>query len=70
MKLSHWELCSESSTNSELHNLQEVRANLSKCLDALPEDDVTRTTMAMALSFVQLAIDVLTRFQAERSASA
>jgi hypothetical protein len=47
--------CSEDSIGSELHNLREVRANLIECLDVLPEDDVARIKMDMALSFVQLA---------------
>ena len=62
--------CSEDSIGSELHNLQEVRANLIECLDVLPEDDVARIKMDMALSFVQLAIDALSSFQAERSGPA
>ena len=59
--------CSEDSIGSELHNLREVRANLIECLDVLPEDDVARIKMDMALSFVQLAIDALSSFQAERT---
>ncbi len=62
--------CSEDSIGSELHNLQEVRANLLECLDVLPEDDVGRIKMDMALSFVQLAIDALSSFQAERAVPA
>ena len=62
--------CSEDSIGSELHNRQEVRANLIECLDVLPEDDVARIKMDMALSFVQLAIDALSRFQAERAGPA
>ena len=62
--------CSEDSIGSELHNLQEVRANLIECLDVLPEDDVARIKMDMALSFVSLAIDALSSFQAERAGPA
>ena len=62
--------CSEDSIGSELHNLQEVRANLIECLEVLPEDDVARIKMDMALSFVQLAIDALSNFQAERAGPA
>jgi hypothetical protein len=61
--------CSEDSIASELHNLQEVRANLIECSDVLPEDDVGRIQMDMALSFVQLAIDALSRFQDKRAGS-
>jgi hypothetical protein len=62
--------CSEDSIGSELHNLREVRANLIECLDVLPEDAVTHIKMAAALSFVQLAIDALSTFQAGRAVSA
>jgi hypothetical protein len=62
--------CSEDSIGSELHNLREVRANLIECLDVLPEDDVARIKIDMALSFVQLAIDALSSFHAERAGSA
>ena len=62
--------CSEASIDSELHNLREVRANLSECLDVLPGDDVAHFKLAMALSFVQMAIEALSSFQAERAASA
>lgn len=70
MKSANWAPCSEVSLDSELRNLREIRTNLSECIDSLPEDDVGRSKMAMALSFVQMAIDALTSFQAERVASA
>jgi len=59
MKSANWEPWSEVSINSELNHLREVRAYLSECIDALPEDDA-RNKMAMALSFVQMAIGALT----------
>jgi hypothetical protein len=59
--------CSKDSIGSELHNLRGVRANLIKCRDilraVLPEDDVARIKMDMALSFLQLAMDVLSSFR-------
>jgi hypothetical protein len=67
MKSANWEPCSETSINCELNHLREVRTSLSKCIDVLPEDDA-RTKMAMALSFVQMAMDALTSFQAEQVA--
>jgi hypothetical protein len=70
VKSANWAPCSEVSLDSELRNLREIRTNLSECIDSLPEDDVGRNKMAMALSFVQMAIDALTSFQAERAASA
>jgi hypothetical protein len=69
MKCAHWEPCSEVSINSELNNLREVGTNLNECLDSLPKD-VRRTKLTVALSFVQMAIDALTTFQAERATSA
>jgi hypothetical protein len=60
--------CSETAVASELDHLREVRAKLSECLDVLPEDDIERTKVAMALSFVQLAFDALTSFQGGRAA--
>jgi hypothetical protein len=60
--------CSEASIDSELHNLREVRAKLSECAAVLREGDVGRTQMAMALSFVQMAIDALNKFRSERAA--
>jgi hypothetical protein len=62
--------CSEDFIDSELHDLREVRANLVECRGVLPEDDAARIQMDMALSFVQLAIDALSRFQAETAGSA
>jgi hypothetical protein len=61
--------CSEDSISSDLHNLREVRANLIQCRDVLSEDDIARIKMDMALSFVQLAIDALSNFQADRAGS-
>jgi hypothetical protein len=69
MKSAHWEPCSEVSINSELRNLREVRTNLIECLDSMPKDN-RRTKLTVALSFVQMAIDALTTFRAERSTSA
>ena len=69
MKSARWEPCSEVSIKSELHNLREVRTNLTECLDSLPKD-VRRTKLTVALSFVQMAIDALTTFQAGRTTSA
>ena len=66
MRSARWEPCSEVSINSELDNLREVRANLSECLNAMPENDSVRPRMAMALSFVEMAIDALNSFQAEQ----
>jgi len=65
MKSANRESCSEASINCELNRLREVRSSLSNCIDALPEDDA-RTKMAMALSFVQMAMDALASFQAQQ----
>jgi len=65
MKSANWEPCSETSINCELNHLREVRTSLSRCIDALPEDDA-RTKMALALSFVQMAMDSLASFQAQQ----
>jgi hypothetical protein len=65
MKSANWESCSEASINCELNRLREVRSSLNNCIDALPEDDA-RTKMALALSFVQMAMDSLASFQAEQ----
>ena len=54
----------DESINSELNRLREIRASLSECIDALPEDDA-RNKMSMALSFVQMAIGALTILQAK-----
>jgi hypothetical protein len=70
LKSANWSACSEVSLDSELRNLREIRTNLSECIDSLSEDDVGRNKMAVALSFVQMAIDALSSFQAERAASA
>jgi hypothetical protein len=67
MRSVNWDSCSEASINCELKRLREVRNNLSQCIDALPEDD-RRSKMAMALSFVQMAMDALASFQAEQVA--
>ena len=67
MRSVNWDSCSEASTNCELNRLREVRRNLSQCIDVLPEDDA-RAEMAMALSFVQMAIDALASFQAQQVA--
>jgi hypothetical protein len=69
MKNAHWEPCSEASINSESNHLQEVRANLSECVAVLSEDGA-RTQMAVALSFVQMAIDTLATFQAKETVAA
>jgi hypothetical protein len=69
MKSANWEPCSAVSINSELHNLREVRTNLIECLDSMPKDN-RRTKLTVALSFVQMAIDALTTFPAERATSA
>ena len=65
MKSANRESCSEASINCELNHLREVRTSLSRCIDVLPEDDA-RTKMALALSFVQMAMDSLASFQAEQ----
>lgn len=67
MRSVNWDSCSEASINCELNRLREVRSNLSQCIDVLPEDDA-RTEMAMALFFVQMAMDALVSFQAEQVA--
>ncbi len=67
MKTTQCEPCSEASLNSELNHLREIRTNLSRYIDVLPEDD-SRTKMAAALSFIQMAIDALTSFQADQVA--
>jgi hypothetical protein len=59
--------CSDAVIDSDLHKLQEVRLKLSECLSVLRADDVGRTQIAMALSFVQLAIDALMKFKFERA---
>jgi hypothetical protein len=60
--------CSEAAVASELDHLREVRTKLGECLAVLRGGDVGRTQMAMALSFVQMAIDALSKFQSERAA--
>ena len=65
MKSANRESCSEASINCELNRLREVRASLNNCIDALPEDDA-RNKMLMALSYVQMAMDALSSFQAEQ----
>jgi hypothetical protein len=60
--------CSEGAIDSGLHKLQEVRGIVSECLSALRADDVGRTQIAMALSFVQMAIDALGKFKSAQSA--
>jgi len=55
------------STNCELNRLREVRRKLSQCIDDLPEDDA-RAEIAVALSFVQMAMDALAGVQAEQVA--
>ncbi len=67
MKTTQCVSCSEASLNSELNHLREIRTSLSRYIDVLPEND-SRTKMAAALSFVQLAIDAVTDFQAEQVA--
>jgi hypothetical protein len=66
-KNADWLPCSEASIRTELEHLREVRTNLSECIDTLPEDDA-RTTIATALSFVQMAMEALASFQAEQVA--
>lgn len=63
MKTTQWESCSEASIDAELYRLRKVRTNLSECIDVLREDHA-REKMTAALSFVQMAIDALTHFQA------
>jgi len=61
--------CSETSIDSQLHKLREARVNLSECFAILLDDDVGRPEMNMTLSFIQMAIEALGRFQAKRAAS-
>ena len=63
MKTTQWESCSEASIDAELYQLRKVRTNLSECIDVLPKEHA-RAKMAAALSFVQMAIEALTHFQA------
>lgn len=65
MRSANWEPCSETSINCKLNHLREVRTSLNRCIDVLPEDDA-RSKMALALCFVQMAMDGLASFQAER----
>ena len=61
--------CSEASIDSELHKLREVRVGLGECFAVLLDDDIGRPEMNMTLSFIQMAIEALSRFQAKRAAS-
>jgi hypothetical protein len=61
--------CSEALIDSELRKLREVRVGLNECLAVLLDDDVGRPEMNATLSFIQMAIEALSRFQAKRAAS-
>jgi len=54
--------------DSDLHKLREVRNKVSECLSVLSANDVGRTQIGMAASFVQMAIEALSRFKSERAA--
>jgi hypothetical protein len=60
--------CSEAVIDSGIHKLREVRDSVGECLSVLRANDAGRTQIAMALSFMQMAIDALTRFKSERAA--
>jgi hypothetical protein len=60
MKCAKWEECSEVSISSEIFNLQEVKTNL-RDLGALPGENLTTAGIALALSFVDQAIEQLSQ---------
>jgi len=60
--------CSGAVIDSGLHKLREVRDSVSECLSVLSPNDAGRTQIAMALSFIQMAMDALGKFKSERSA--
>ena len=59
---------SKAEIDSDLHKLQEVRDKICECLSVLSTNDVGRTQLTMAASFVQMAIEALSRFKSERAA--
>jgi len=59
--------CSEAAIDSDLRKLQELRDKVCECLNVLAANDVGRSQITMAASFLQMAIEALTRFKSERA---